>query len=150
MANLTHADLVARAERWLRNTKRCGVVVTELTTMSLEIPDAVGWFNCGRETFLVECKATVRDFMADKKKIFRSRPHVGMGQFRYYMTPKGLLNPNAVPDLWGLLEVCGKIVRVVKEADRFWEVNSLAETGLLYSAMRRQQLKQRQEAVASV
>jgi hypothetical protein len=41
--DFTHAQLVQRAALWLRNNERCRVVLTEQTTGSGEIPDALGW-----------------------------------------------------------------------------------------------------------
>lgn len=35
---MTHVELVERAERWLRNTRKCSVVLTELCT-GMEVPD---------------------------------------------------------------------------------------------------------------
>lgn len=139
---MTHAELVARAERWLRNSKKCGVVFAERrTTTGHEVPDAIGW-RFGVLSILVECKANRVDFLRDAKKFFRKNPEMGMGQRRYYMTPRGLVRPNEVPEGWGLLEAYGKVVRTIVEPlknpislDRCrWEL------AYLVSAMRRVQL----------
>lgn len=110
----THAELVARAERWLSNTKKCGVVITERRGGS-ESPDAIGW-RCGWWSTLVECKVSRADFLADRKKPHRLNPEGGMGQDRYYLTPAFLLKPEELPEGWGLLEVRGQVVRVIREA----------------------------------
>ena len=54
-------------------------------------------------TVLVECKVSRSDFLADKAKPHR---HVGgIGNWRYYMAPEGLISPNELPEKWGLVEV---------------------------------------------
>jgi hypothetical protein len=111
---MTHDELVQRAARWLKNTQRCGVVLTEFVSYSPETPDAIGWKNGGLWSYLVECKTSLGDFYADAKKPGRSlRRLAGLGRERYYMTPKGLLDVERVrrnrPG-WGLLEVCGRRV----------------------------------------
>jgi hypothetical protein len=111
-SKMTHAELVARAARWLRGTKRCGVVLTEAYSPAREIPDAIGWRSY--ESYLVECKVTRADFLSDLKKPHRKNPDWGMGDRRFYMTPPGLVQPDELPEHWGLLWVYPKIVRVKK------------------------------------
>lgn len=53
---MTHGDLVKIAERWLIRYRKCGAVITELVTFSIETPDAIG-FRDGSSTW-VECKAS--------------------------------------------------------------------------------------------
>jgi len=124
--------LVAAAARWLG--KKCAVVVTDLVTYAGETPDAIGWTSVN--SILVECKASRSDFKADARKPFRVRGE-GMGELRYYMTPEGMVQPEELPEGWGLLEVAvtGKI-RVLREAMikcamKNWEVI------VLISALRR-------------
>lgn len=140
---VTHAELVARAERWLRNTKKCGVVFAERRGgTGHEIPDAIGW-RVGVWSILVECKASRADFLRDAKKLFRRNPEMGMGQFRFYMTPPGLvLTSDELPKGWGLVEVHDRTVKVIVESTH----NGLDiercrwELAFLVSAMRRVQL----------
>lgn len=108
---MTHDELVARAVRWL--SSRCVVVIAEAgATMTRVIPDAIGWTNRGT-SMLIECKVSVKDFYADRRKPgVRNGYHVGAQ--RFYMTPPGLLNPDVLTD-WGLLEVHAKSVRKVKD-----------------------------------
>ena len=110
MSDLTHADLVKIAGRWLRNTAGCPVVLEELcaATANGENPDAIGWYT-GR-SMLIECKVSRSDFLADRKKPFRAEPSKGLGLYRYYMAPKGLLRAAEMPTGWGLLEVSGRRV----------------------------------------
>ena len=132
---MTHADLVARAERWLRNTRRCGVVLTEASGTGSEIPDAIGWTlgYCPMST-LVECKVSRADFRADQAKTFRDQRfgELAMGRFRYYMVPAGLIKPHEVPPRWGLLEVRAASVRQTVKAKR-WDLDQPGATlGLRY------------------
>lgn len=98
---MTHAELVVIAERWLRNTRRCHVVLTEHHGGTLEIPDAIG-FQCGWPV-QIECKASLADFRADRKKPCR-RPEYALASERWYLAPKGLVPIAELPGGWGLLE----------------------------------------------
>lgn len=150
MQTPTHQDLVARAETWLRNSAayagiridaacraRCAVVLTEFVACTTEVPDAIGWANAGRISFLVECKVSRADFLRDRKKWFRARPHVGMGVFRYYLTPKGMVSLDELPGGWGLLELSGRSVKVTRLAVQQSQRNQAAEMAMLWSQVRR-------------
>ncbi len=145
---LTHADLVKIAGRWLRNTAGCTVVLEELcaATGNGENPDAIGWYT-GR-TMLVECKVSRSDFLADRKKRFRANPERGLGLYRYFMAPKGLIRVDELPARWGLLEVSGSRVMVaagkrpkswggLDDPWAFGERYAEGETQMLLSAMQR-------------
>ena len=132
---MTHAELVIRAERWLRNTRRCGVVLTEASGSGQEIPDAIGWTlgYCPMST-LVECKVSRADFRADQLKTFRNQNlgDMAIGRFRYYMAPAGLIKPDELPPRWGLLEVRASSVRQTVKAKR-WDLDQPgANLGLRY------------------
>ncbi len=117
---MTHADLVARAEKWLRDSRRCAVVLTEAGA-NWEFPDAIGW-RTGYDpvSILVECKTSRGDFLVDRKKPFRlaSAPELGMGRFRYFLAPPGIIRPEELPLRWGLLEIRARSVRVKAKARR--------------------------------
>lgn len=120
---------------------RCGVVLTEMHSMSHEVPDAIGWNSC--RSILVECKTARADFLTDAKKLFRIHPEMGMGDYRYYMTPPGLIQLDELPRYWGLLEAREKQVRVLRGSFRFPIAKAaLKERPLLYSALRRVQGEQ--------
>jgi len=138
---LTHTELVGRAARWLRGTKSCGVVLTELVTQAFEIPDAIGWKNGGRESHLVECKTSRSDYLQDIRHKLPHREGRGMGVYRWFMTPPGLVDPDELPPNWGMLWVYERIVRVKHEAVRRSEYHriKMREIPVLYSALRRVQ-----------
>jgi hypothetical protein len=127
---MTHAELVERAAAWLR--KRCSVVITEMTGGTSECADAIGWK--GGWSCLVECKASRADFLADSKKFFRLHPDMGMGYWRWYCAPLGLIAPEELPTGWGLIEVGKRTAETVKPA-AFTEHNRQGEIGLLLSAL---------------
>ncbi len=115
---MTHDELCDRAVRWLLKTKRCRLVLREVVSYAGEIPDAIGWQAGTGFSFLVECKASRGDFLRDQKKWSRDpRNCHSMGQMRFYMAPPGLLRPDELPEGWGLLEVHGRRVRVVRDVD---------------------------------
>ena len=117
--NMSHTDLVERAIRWLKNSQRCRLVMSESYSWYVgETPDVIGWYGHA-VSILIECKTSRADFCRDRRKYFRRMPHRGLGVYRYYMTPKDLLSPDELPYKWGLLEIRGKIVRKVKEAKAF-------------------------------
>lgn len=143
---MNHRELVERAERWLRNTINCGVVLTELVayTASGETPDAVGWV-WGR-AILVECKTSRQDFFADQKKRARRADARALGQWRFYLTPTDLIKPDEVPEGWGLYEVQGRRI-VHKAGEKYtngypkippFESDRDSEVAMLLSALRRQ------------
>lgn len=112
---MTHAELVQRAVRWLRTSRRMRVVVAEMATSAPETPDAIGW-GWGGHSEVVEAKVSRADFIRDRRKAHASRPDCGMGRHRWYMTPPGLLLGDDVPAWCGLLWAHPKRVTVVKEA----------------------------------
>jgi len=157
---VNHAQLVERAVRWLRNTWRCPVVLSELHTAAGEIPDAIGWLHNGMVSILVECKASQADYRCELKKPHRRVESFGgwpaAGHERWFLTPPGLVSADDVLDGWGLAEVRGRQVRRVvtpthslmvpftkrehKEVD--WR-RLRNEVAMLVSALRRHQAGQR-------
>lgn len=129
---LSHVVLVEVAAKWLQ--RKCAVVITELCTIG-ETPDAIGWQ--GTHSTLVECKVSRSDFLADAHKSFRREDWMGIGQHRYFLTFPGLLSVDELPPKWGLLELTGSKVRMVKESQHFEEANDRHEIGILLSTLRR-------------
>jgi len=88
-----HEELVRIAVQWLRGTKKCSVVLSEMASMAMERPDAIGWRASVTQSIVVECKANIYDFWGDSKKPFRVHPYMGMGILRYYIVPEGMVKP---------------------------------------------------------
>lgn len=134
---MTHAELVQRAARWLLNTRKCGVVITEMGSGSPEHPDAIGWKD--KHSTLIECKTSRSDFFADKTKWFRTSSGQAMGVMRLYMTPADLIQPEELPKGWGLLWVKKNRVSVERHGDvcALSPSDRAYEIQLLTSALRR-------------
>ncbi len=126
--------MILRARYWLENTAGAKVVLTEFVGGAVggsrrsnrEIPDAIGWLRSG-VSLLIECKASRGDFLSDAVKPSRRSGKVGvpgspaptapepeikpprktegLGAYRFYLAPSGLLAPDEIPEGWGLLEL---------------------------------------------
>lgn len=142
---MTHGDLVARAERWLKN-QGCGVVFRDefkAATGNGELPDAIGWRD--GLSILVECKASRADFLADKGKPFRQAPELGMGDWRFFLCPPEIITVSDLPEGWGLLYAHQKQIKKVHGVpgncswwrDKPFNGNKRCETQMMYSALRR-------------
>lgn len=105
---MSHADLVERAARWLRNSLNCRVVFSEPSAPLGECPDAIGWV--GGRCVIVECKSSRSDFLADQNKLWRRVEGYGLGDWRFYLTSPGLLDGLTIPEGWGWYEVRGRAV----------------------------------------
>lgn len=138
---VTHRDLVQRAAAWIVNRMNCRFVLCETMAGNGESPDAIGW-KYGDQSHLVEVKVSRSDFLADRNKPFRKDPSRGVGMYRWFMVPSGMV---AVEDLvafegWGLLEVTGKTVRILKRAELQPAINREAEVCILVQAVANAQL----------
>lgn len=134
----THEALVEIAARWLQRQHRCGLVITEMTSGCAECPDAIGWMSNGMSV-LIECKVSRADFLADRDKWFRNEQYGNdhaMGNYRWYLTPPGLVQPCEVKGLWGLMEIHGRSVREIVGASPYHDERR-HECVLLTSAVRR-------------
>ena len=143
---MTHDLLIERAKSWLKK-KGCGVVLGEpfrARTTSRETPDAIGWFS-DSTCLLVECKVSRADFFAETKKKFRIEPHIGVGQWRFYLCPPDILQIEDMPDGWGLLWATGRSVKEIHNipGNCHWRTsppfisNRITEAEILVQALRR-------------
>jgi hypothetical protein len=122
---MTHAQLVNKAVEWLRRY-RCGIVLSEQSCSSGEMPDAIGWKGkC--HSVVIECKISRADFLAERAKPWRKDPDQALGGERFYLAPKGLLKSKDLPQGWGLLELHGRKVDVTVKGKR----NLRSQTGLM-------------------
>ena len=149
---MTHDELVAKAVRWLRR-QGCRVILHDpFRTPLAEQPDAIGW----REgvSILVEAKTSLADFRADSAKRFRCDPELGMGDWRFFIAPPGLLTPDMLPDHWGMIEANGKSTRVTHGGplgNSWWKppfsANTRQERSLLVSALAQPEARPRPPAM---
>lgn len=101
---MTHEQLVRRAALWLRKTERCRLVLTDRGHAD-ERADAIGWPRFGEPSILVEVKVSRADFLRDSQKKNRVAGFEhGLGNYRWYLAPRGLIDPVELPQWWGLLE----------------------------------------------
>jgi len=157
---ITHKELVEAAYKWLVKNGSVGVVFKELKSCAIEIPDVIGFDSW--QSVLIECKASRSDFFADKKKAHRST-FKGMGNWRFYCCPKGMIQVNELPPRWGLIYIDeagkGRVeydcrrktiaspelahlgpdfkTRIVRADENKFEVDQEEERRIMYSALRR-------------
>lgn len=107
---MTHTELTKKAAYWCKNSLNCRIVLRELTTCTTtgEIPDVIGFKS--DTSVLIECKMSRADFFADKKKIFRRKQSMGVGNYRIILCPAGLIQPEEVYENWGVAWVKGNRV----------------------------------------
>jgi hypothetical protein len=139
----THDLLVQKAGWWLRERLRCFCVMQEPGFGACpERPDAIGWKH--GVSHVIECKATRSDFLSDKNKEHRTND-AGMGQYRYYMAPRGIIRPEEIPAGWGYLELrgraTGRVFKVIEPEIR--EANLLMERLVLIGALSNVQMRAR-------
>lgn len=110
---MNHRELCEVGARFLKRSESanghgCHFVIVEAACYG-ENPDVFG-VRHGRNgaTFLLEAKTSRADFLADKLKPHRVNPERGMGKYRYYICPTGLIKPEELPEKWGLIYVSTK------------------------------------------
>lgn len=93
-------------------------VAVELVTLAAELPDV--WATNGSETAIIEVKTSHSDFLADQKKWIRQEGYAQdrnkIGNYRYYLCPKGVIKEEELPENWGLLVWDEKKIHKVKRA----------------------------------
>jgi len=106
----SHKELCELAVTWLKRPYSaggpgCAVALSECRTgADGEVPDAIGFrTGHGAGSVLIEVKTSRADFLADRAKPHRQQG--GVGDWRYFMVPEGLLSVADLPARWGLLEV---------------------------------------------
>lgn len=164
MNKLTHKELVEIAARWMHKNAGVGVVLKELHSLSFEIPDVIGFDNW--QSILIECKASRADFLSDKNKVCRKHTN-GMGTWRFFCCPAGMIKVAELPPKWGLIYVDEKkkariqydcrvkkvpckpfmlrgreVTEILDRADENqFEVDILEERKIMYTVMRRLYLR---------
>ncbi|MGX9522932.1 hypothetical protein ACWX0P_29855 [Vibrio mediterranei] len=109
----SHQALCQIAAKWLKRAYSaggagCHIAFTEIRSgWDGEIPDAIGFRAAGfyDGSIVVEVKTSRSDFLADRKKPHRLGEVLGLGNWRYYLCPEGLILPHELPDRWGLVYV---------------------------------------------
>lgn len=132
---MTHEDLRKAAVRWLTNSKKCSVVLSEMSSSAGDIPDAIGW-KYGF-SYMVECKASRSDFHANKNKP-HERADSGVGCHRFFLCAPDIIRSEDLADSdYGLLWVGDSGVVRAKKEPTVRETNHRKEICMLTSALRR-------------
>jgi hypothetical protein len=162
----THEELCERARRWLHGTRRCNPVFSNLASCG-EVPDAIGWASAYKwyGSTVIECKTSVSDFYADKKKrIGYKRPDQSyvpyggrrlatsvakslgyieievplMGDYRFYFCEPDVITEQLVAEHMpdhGLLWLDGRSIRVMRPAPKREMVDKISEVRYLRFAI---------------
>lgn len=108
---LTHRDLCDIGARWCKrsasqNGHGCNIAIVEGCAIG-ENADAIGFRHSTYDggSVLIEVKVSRQDFLADKGKPHRANPSTGMGKWRYYLCPEGIIDISDLPPKWGLIHV---------------------------------------------
>ena len=150
MPSALHEKLCAKGVTWLKKNGFGVAALNVWAAGSREKVDCIGYRQ--QCTALIEAKVSRADFFADKKK--PERASGGVGTYRFYLTPEGLIGSNELPAGWGLLEYTGRSVKLVhgpsgnlwpsKEnaTENGWdkfahEVCDVAERSILYTIARK-------------
>lgn len=121
----THREGCHIAAKYLHNNMGCGAVFVEPNPYeNKESPDALG-FRPGA-TILMEVKVSRGDFLSDKKKPHRMDPATGMGDWRFYVCPEGVIMPEDLPPKWGLFYFTPRksLKAIVVPAEQFSSLSS--------------------------
>ncbi|MEY0382634.1 hypothetical protein AB7V99_05210 [Providencia rettgeri] len=146
---MTHAELCEIAVKFLNKNGFKVAFGDRFQTVNStgEQPDAIGFRN--GSSCLIEAKVSRSDFLADKKKKFRANPDLGMGDWRFYISPPDIIKIEDLPAGWGLLHVKGNRVFKVHGwpgncewyKEKPFNSNKQAECNHLYGALRRLQIR---------
>jgi hypothetical protein len=108
LPSVLHEKLCCKGVAWL---KRNGFGVASLNVWgagSRERVDCIGFRQ--QCSALIEVKVSRSDFLADMNK--PERQSGGVGTYRFYLAPTGLLRVNDLPEKWGLIEASGRSLKL--------------------------------------
>lgn len=162
----THRQLVEIAYKWLLKNGGVGFAFKELKSIDKEIPDVIGFDSW--KSILIEVKVSRTDFLKDKKKTHRIK---GMGNWRFYCCPTGLIKQSELPKSWGLIYVNEKGKATIEydcrikkidceysidgytittDKENFFTADMVAERRIMYTALRRLQVINRIEEIYKI
>lgn len=135
---MDHTGLISKCAKWAMAHRYSAVAIAECQVKCTnEVPDLIGFKANGQAT-LFEIKMSRSDFKADGSKSFRKKESKGVGLYRYYVTPCGLVQPEELPEGWGLLWFSEDGRCYLKASSkRFLKRDQCAEAAYLVSALRR-------------
>ena len=107
-----------------------------MKTVESEQPYVIGWADfC---SVMIEVKVVRGDFLKDCKKPLRKCSEKGVGEFRYYCCPQGLIKESELPENWGLLYLNDENKIEIIKVSEIQKSNLKAERNILISLIRRQ------------
>lgn len=109
MPSELHERLCHKGVSWLKRNGFGVAAVNVWAAGSRERVDCIGYRQ--QCSVLIEVKVSRSDFLVDKKK--PERQSGGVGTYRFYLAPAGLIAVNDLPAGWGLLEFTGESVKIV-------------------------------------
>lgn len=132
--------MVRQARNWLWSLTpsadriRPSVICTEVSSSrSAENPDVFGIAPNGI-TYLIECKVSRADFLADKTKPHRNAA-LHLGCYRWFCAPSGIIQTHELPQGWGLLQIVNSKLVQRLEPVRRSDVDKEAELSILVSVL---------------
>ena len=122
-------------------------VAVELCVYGAENTDVWG-YSCGdSSSAVIEVKTSHSDFLADKKKWWRSKEAEDRGfqagTRRWFLCPEGVIKPDELPEGWGLLYWDGKKIRHIVAPTITNRNTSRADLIMLTSILRREGFKKK-------
>lgn len=141
----THDGLCKATAQFFLTTGGCDIVCRELHSELREIPD----LYCVYKNYSVVCEVKISraDFFKDRHKIFRKHPKLGLGTFRYYVCPEGMIKPEELPYHWGLIYgyddgsiklIRGKAMGYQRFDNAYYfQVDPINENKAMYSLLKR-------------
>lgn len=117
MPSPEHDKLTAMGARWFKKNGFPVVTAEIWAAGSRERPDVLGFRSmCSG---VIEVKVSLSDFRADRLK--PERVSGGLGNYRFYLCPEGLIRSEDLPARWGLLYAKGRsVVPVVSPPGNLW------------------------------
>lgn len=154
MPSELHDELAKIGAIWLKSNG-FAVIATDLAVLGCQQrADVIGFRS--QCSVAIESKVSRADFLADRKKPHRAVG--GIGLYRFYICPVGLIAADELPARWGLLHVDGKrVMEVARPRGNIWpgpkaniagwtewqhETDHDAERSVLFSISRRLSLGQ--------
>lgn len=117
MASELHDAQSVIGAKWLKR-QGFSVVATELSALGCrEQADVIGFRS--QCSVVIESKVSRADFLVDQKKPHRT--DAGIGLYRFYICPPGMIRVDELPARWGLLYADGKkVIEVVRPQGNIW------------------------------
>ena len=92
---------------------------------------------------MIECKISRSDFHADAQKSWRIDPDSALGCERFYLAPAEMISIEELPPGWGLLELRGRDISVVRKSKKNLRTAEgfANEMNLLLASLRRVEVR---------